>query len=151
MEVRNIYHLYSRAGFGITIADAHTLSKQTTAEVVDALLAVDGKQTYLNLVRRSEIPTRAAMKNLTKEEKKDLKDVARTKIKKLNTGWIKQMVSTQTPLLEKTTLFWHGHFACRIDNPYTTQQLNNIECKYAFAPFKDLLMAVSKSAAMLQF
>jgi uncharacterized protein (DUF1800 family) len=151
MELKNIYHLYSRAGFGISIEDAHKLAAKKTNEVVDALLAVEGKQVYLNNVQLSEMPTSEEMKALTKEEKKDLGKQARDKIQNLNICWIKQLVSTQTPLLEKTTLFWHGHFACRIENPYTIQELNNIECKFAFAPFKDLLLAVSKSAAMLQF
>jgi uncharacterized protein (DUF1800 family) len=151
MELKNIYHLYSRAGFGISIEDAQRLAKQKTSDVVDALLTVEGKQVYLTNIQLSEMPKRADVKEMTKEEKKDLRDLARNKIKKLNTSWIANMTATQTPLLEKTTLFWHGHFACRIDNPYTTQELNNIQRKFAFAPFKDLLMEVSKSAAMLQF
>ncbi|HXD94774.1 MAG TPA: DUF1800 family protein, partial [Bacteroidia bacterium] len=151
MDLKNIYHLYSRAGFGISIEDARKLATQKTNDIVDALLTVEGKQVYLNLVQLNELPTRAAVKEMTKEEKRGLRKQAQNKIQQLNTSWIKQMVSSQTPLLEKTTLFWHGHFACRIENPYTVQELNNIECKYAFAPFKDLLLAVSKSAAMLQF
>jgi len=151
MELKNIYHLYSRAGFGISIEDAKKLSTKKTDEVVDALLAVSGKQVYLNQVQLSEMPTRDEMKGLTKLEKRDLGAQARNKIKTLNTTWVKQLITTQTPLLEKTTLFWHGHFACRIENPYTVQQLNNIEREFAFAPFKNLLMAVSKSPAMLQF
>ena len=119
--------------------------------MVDALINVEGKQVYLTNVKPSELPTRAEVKEMTKEEKRDLRKQAQGKIQNLNTSWIKQMVASQTPLLEKTTLFWHGHFACRIENPYTVQELNNIECKFAFAPFKDLLLAVSKSAAMLQF
>ena len=151
MDLKNIYHLYSRAGFGICMEDAHKLLAKKTDEVVDALLAVDDKQVYLNQVQLSEMPQREEMKGLTKEEKQDLGKQAREKIKNLNTSWVKQLVATQTPLLEKTTLFWHGHFACRIENPYTVQELNNIERKLAFAPFKDLLLSVSKSAAMLQF
>lgn len=151
MDLKNIYHLYSRAGFGIGIEDARALTKQKTNDVVDALLNVDGRQIYLSKVQLSDMPTRAEVKGMTKEEKKELREKARDKVKELNTTWIKQIVSTQTPLLEKTTLFWHGHFACRIDNPYPVQELNNIQRKYAFAPFKDLLLAVSKTPAMLQF
>ncbi|MFI5140938.1 MAG: DUF1800 family protein [Bacteroidia bacterium] len=151
MELKNIYHLYSRAGFGVSMEDAQKLAKQKTSDVVEALLAVEGKQVYLDQVKLSEQPTRAEVKEMTKEEKKDLRERARDKIKDLNTTWIKQLLATQTPLLEKTTLFWHGHFACRIENPYPVQELNNIQRKYAFAPFKDLLLAVTKTSAMLQF
>ncbi len=151
MELKKIYHLFTRAGFGISIEDAMKLTTNKTSEVVDTLLTFEGKQVYLNNVKLSELPTREDMKGLTKEEKIDLKKQARNKIQNLNTIWIKQLIGSQTPLLEKTTLFWHGHFACRIENPYSLQELNNIERKFAFGPFKDLLMVVSKSAAMLQF
>jgi uncharacterized protein (DUF1800 family) len=49
------------------------------------------------------------------------------------------------------TLFWHDHFACRILAPYLAQQHNNTLRKHALGKFDDLLMAVSKDPAMLQF
>lgn len=151
MELKNIYHLYSRAGFGISIDDAQKLSKQKLNDLVDGLLNVKDKEGYLNLVQLADLPTSTQMKEMAKEERKNVRSQARDKVKELNISWIKQLVATQTPLLEKTTLFWHGHFACRISSPYPMQELNNIHRKYAFAPFKDLLMAVSKTSAMLQF
>jgi uncharacterized protein (DUF1800 family) len=97
------------------------------------------------------MPGTDEMKAKTPDEKKDLRQQGRQKVKNLNTLWFKQLIDTEYPLLEKTTLFWHGHFSCRIENPYMAQQLNNLQRQYAFAPFKELLMAVSKSPAMLQF
>ena len=61
------------------------------------------------------------------------------------------MVNTSAPLREKVTLFWHGHFACRSNNPMFAQQLNNIQRKHALGSFKTLLIAVSKAPAMLQY
>ena len=151
MNVKNIYHLYSRAGFGISIQDAQKIQAKKTDEIIDLLLNTKGKQGYLDSIKLSEMPLRSEMKGLSKEEKRDLNQLARNKVKNLNTTWLKQIITSPTPLLEKTTLFWHGHFACRVENPYMAQQLNNIEREFAFAPFKDLLMAVSKSPAMLQF
>jgi uncharacterized protein (DUF1800 family) len=49
------------------------------------------------------------------------------------------------------TLFWHGHFACRSNNPFFAQQLNNIQRTNALGSFKTLLVEVSKSPAMLQY
>jgi Protein of unknown function (DUF1800) len=79
--------------------------------------------------------------------KKDLRE----RTKDLNLLWLQAMVTTNYPLLEKTALFWHGHFATRINNPYYDQQLLNIIRKNALGNFGDLLKAISKSAAMLQF
>ncbi|HXB41635.1 MAG TPA: DUF1800 domain-containing protein [Bacteroidia bacterium] len=151
MDLKNLYHLYSRAGFGISIRDAQKLQVKNKNEIVDLLLSIEGKQAYLDCIQLDEMPSGEQMKSLSKEEKKDLGKEARNKIQYLNTTWIKQLVTSPAPLLEKTTLFWHGHFACRIENPYTIQQLNNIQRQFAFSPFKDLLLAVSKSPAMLQF
>jgi len=152
MDNKHIYHLYSRAGFGISIADAKKLESKNANEIVDLLLNTNDKKQDLSIIALSEMPSREKMKDMAIADKKQLQKAARDRTKDLNTAWMKQLITTQTPLLEKITLFWHGHFACRVEgNPYITQQLNNIQRQYAFAPFKDLLLAVSKSAAMLQF
>jgi uncharacterized protein (DUF1800 family) len=47
--------------------------------------------------------------------------------------------------------FWHGHFACRTQNSFFSQQLLNTIRTHALSDFGTLLAEVSKSAAMLQF
>jgi uncharacterized protein (DUF1800 family) len=69
----------------------------------------------------------------------------------LNTSWIRQMETPSVALREKMVFFWHDHFACRTRNPYLAQQQNNTIREHALGNFGDLLMAVSKDAAMLQF
>jgi uncharacterized protein (DUF1800 family) len=69
----------------------------------------------------------------------------------LNLLWVEAMMHSSFPLLEKTALFWHGHFATHINNPYFDQLLLNIFRKQGLGNFRDLLMAVSKSPAMLQY
>ena len=61
------------------------------------------------------------------------------------------MVRTSFPLLEKTALFWHGHFATKNENPYFDQKLLQQIRVNALGNFGDMLRAVSKSPAMLQF
>jgi uncharacterized protein (DUF1800 family) len=61
------------------------------------------------------------------------------------------MASGEGMLREKMTLFWHGHFACRSRQPLFDQQLNNTMRQNALGKFGNLLLAVSKSPAMLQF
>jgi len=48
-------------------------------------------------------------------------------------------------------LFWHGHFATHIDNPYFDQKLLDQFRQNALGNFGDLLVMTSKSPAMLQF
>ena len=49
------------------------------------------------------------------------------------------------------SLFWHGHFACRSQNSFFQQELLHIIRTNALGSFADMLKAVSKSPAMLQF
>ena len=69
----------------------------------------------------------------------------------LNSSWFRQMAQPTTGWREKMTLFWHNHFACRTRNAYLAQQQNNTIREHALGKFGDLLMAVSKDPAMLQF
>jgi uncharacterized protein (DUF1800 family) len=62
-----------------------------------------------------------------------------------------EMINSRAQFREKLSLFWHGHFACRVINIYFQQQLLDIIRTNAFGKFGDLLREVSKSPAMLQF
>src|SRR5690242_935193 len=61
------------------------------------------------------------------------------------------MINSEAQLREKMSLFWHGHFACRILNIFFQQQLINAIRQNAFSDFGTLLRNVSKSPAMLSF
>ncbi|SHM20850.1 DUF1800 domain-containing protein [Hymenobacter psychrotolerans] len=69
----------------------------------------------------------------------------------MNTGWLQRMATSPAQLREKLTFFWHGHFACRVRRPDAALQLNNTIRQLALGKFSDLLLAVSKEPAMLQF
>jgi uncharacterized protein (DUF1800 family) len=61
------------------------------------------------------------------------------------------MINSEAQLREKMSLFWHGHFACRVINIYSQQELLNTIRQNALGNFGDLLREVSKSPAMLSF
>jgi uncharacterized protein (DUF1800 family) len=88
---------------------------------------------------------------LSKEQKKQLKQQSREDLQSLNLRWLDEMVQTNAQLREKMALFWHGHFASRNLNILYQQQLLHIVRTHALGNFGDLLRAVSKSAAMLAF
>lgn len=157
----NIKHLYNRAGFGISYPDLHQLSKKRRSKVVDTLfepmqpaadLRVLSKEDFL--AQQALLATLGAKKEQTPEEKQQREDITKArneKSRELNINWIQQMMASQHPFLEKMTLFWHGHFACRANQPFYAQQLNNIQRTNALGSFKTLLMEVSKSPAMLDY
>ena len=155
-----VKHLYNRAGFGISYADLHKLSRKNIEKIVAGLLK-ESKDDSITLVDDSESKRQMlvqaglyAKKNLNDEEKKIRQEITRMQnevSKDLNIAWIYKMINTTSPLREKMTLFWHGHFACRSNEPLYAQQLNNIQRTNGLGSFKTLLMEVSKSPAMLQY
>jgi uncharacterized protein (DUF1800 family) len=157
----NVKHLYHRAGFGISYTDLHDKSKTRLSKTVDRLFDLPEIPADLHTVTEEEYQTQQLIlttlngkKEQTPEEKLQRQEITKLrneKSRKLNIDWIGQMITTATPLLEKATLFWHGHFACRSNNPFYAQHLNNIQRKYALGSFKTLLIAVSQSPAMLDY
>ncbi|GGE69709.1 uncharacterized protein (DUF1800 family) [Pedobacter psychrotolerans] len=155
-----VKHLYNRAGFGISYADLHKISRKNIEKIVAGLLK-ESKDDSITLVDGSESKRQMlvqaglyAKKNLSDEEKKIRQEITRMQnevSKDLNIAWIYKMINTTSPLREKMTLFWHGHFACRSNEPLYAQQLNNIQRTHGLGSFKTLLMEVSKSPAMLQY
>jgi uncharacterized protein (DUF1800 family) len=75
----------------------------------------------------------------------------RDDLKDMNIAWLNSMINSKAQLREKMAFFWHGHFACRTRNALYSQNLFNIIKENALGNFGDLLRAVSKSPAMIQF
>lgn len=157
----NIKHLYNRAGFGISYADLYELSKKRLSKAVDKLFNLAENTADLKTVSQQEykeqqmlLAALGAKKEQSPEEKQQREEITKLRNEKsrdLNIDWMQQMIAAKNPLLEKMTLFWHGHFACRTNNPFFSQQLNNIQRTNALGNFKTLLMEVSKSPAMLDY
>lgn len=157
----NIKHLYNRAGFGISYPDLHQLSKKRLGKVVDGLFIKAPAGAGLSTVNQEEyqqqqllLASLGGKKEQTPEEKQQRTEITRIRNEKsrdLNIDWFQRMIATENPFLEKMTLFWHGHFACRSNNPFFSQQLNNIQRNNALGSFKTLLLEVSKSPAMLDY
>ncbi|MDB5203250.1 MAG: hypothetical protein JWQ27_2659 [Ferruginibacter sp.] len=76
---------------------------------------------------------------------------AREDLKTMNIIWLDEMINSEAQLREKMSLFWHGHFACRVINSFFQQELLHIIRTNALGNFAELLKAVSKSPSMLQF
>jgi len=91
------------------------------------------------------------LENLSKDQKQMIRKQSRDDLKNLNLKWLNEMINSEAQLREKMSLFWHGHFACRVINIYFQQQLLDVIRKNALENFGDMLREVSKSPAMLSF
>ena len=88
---------------------------------------------------------------LTPEQRKMQNQGLRDAFNNMSTAWMDRMADSPAQLREKMTLFWHGHFACRVRQPGPALRLHNTTRQYALGKFPDLLLAVSQEPAMLQF
>ena len=153
-------HLLWRAAFGPMASTVETLDTVTPKKLWAGLIKnALGKPEKINVSQHlidtyfSGVKDMGELqkRNLTKEQRKEITDHSKENLKMLNLNWLNEMISSEAQLREKLSLFWHGHFACRIINSYYQQELLQTVRENALGNFKDLLMAVSKSASMLQF
>src|ERR1700743_3095218 len=148
-NLRQINHLYARAGFGLSFADKKTAEHDSVKKAVKDLFKASEANEPINVVQGN---TDFAM--LMKGDvlaKKQFLQQQKQQEKDLNLAWINKMSTTDAVLREKMTLFWHNHFACRSNNAAYAQQLNNIHRSNALGNFRTLLFQVAESPAMLQF
>ncbi len=150
-------HLLWRAAFGPMAENAAELDSISPKELWKLLLKTsDEKPEKLNVSQdliNKYFSGNQGMdrKDLTREQRKEIQEMSRDALKDLNLKWLELMIGSRAQLREKMSLFWHGHFACRVNNSYFQQELLQVIRENALGNFKDLLMGVSKSAAMLQF
>jgi len=125
------------------------IADQSITSIVDRLFADSGSSSSLQSGDESEASE--FKKDMTEEERKEFQMKKAMGVKKLNEEWMNQFTTTTAVLREKMTFFWHGHFACRSPLGFYSRVMNNTMRENALGNFGDLLKAVSKSAAMIQF
>jgi len=148
-NIKNIRHLYARAGFGLRFADLRQIADLPVNKAVDMLFAASEQVDEAGIIAGNISYKEFLNKN--EGTKKMFLQEQRQQEKALNIDWVNKMSTNNAQLREKMTLFWHNHFACRTQNAWYAQQLNNIQKQNALGNFKELLLQVSKSPAMLQF
>ncbi|MFM2218135.1 MAG: hypothetical protein RL240_2453 [Planctomycetota bacterium] len=75
-------------------------------------------------------------------------------IQRLAAWWVHRMIHSPSPLIEKMTLFWHGHFATGADKVIDTElmaQQNQVLRKHAIGDYRQLVHEVAKDPAMLLY
>jgi len=131
----NVAHLLRRAGFGASNAQVATLAAQPWDTTVDQLLDF------------SSAPADVQPAFLTDA---DTADWQREYM--LQQWWLDRMATSTTPLQEKLTLFWHGHFATanyKVTDMLLMYQQNALFRANATGNFRDLVQAMSLQPAML--
>src|SRR5687768_12345063 len=128
-------HLYRRAGFGATWDDLQQALRSTPQETLARLSAGDGAESFY-AEARSTITALLGFGN----------------IDDLSAWWLYVMLHAPNPLVEKLTLFWHGHFAtsaAKVTDPQLMFVQNELLRKHAAGNFRELLRAMTRDTAML--
>ncbi len=140
VAAEDVAHLLRRAGFGGTAVQVSTLAALADrAAVVDAVL-----DTAANPPESRP----AILDAVGKDEDRWQRLLA------VRLGWIDRMATTPTPIVEKMTLFWHGHFTTSSDAVYRPNSLYQQLTYYranALGNFRTLAQGMALQPAMLLY
>ncbi|MFN3849173.1 MAG: DUF1800 family protein [Spirosomataceae bacterium] len=159
MNQREVQHLFWRAGFGESLAVIKAFEGKSAKKVFAALKKDSEKFRRIDIVSWGEVMAELKQlkdlsdkndPNANKERQKKLVQDRKEEHATLNTTWVDLMVGGGA-FREKMALFWHGVLVARSINPAFSQSYLNTIRENALGKFGDLLMAVSKEPAMLQF
>ncbi|MEQ9409517.1 MAG: DUF1800 domain-containing protein, partial [Fuerstiella sp.] len=138
-NLRAAANLCGRAGLGATRSELQAVVDAGPVLAVDQLL--DATREEPEDFRR-EIDTLAGA------------SLAAGNAQNLSAWWAYRMLSTPAQLLEKLTLFWHGHFAtsaAKVEDAELVYTQNKLLRKYALGDFSALLLEISRDPAMLVY
>jgi uncharacterized protein (DUF1800 family) len=144
-------HLYQRAGFGLSPAEWNVRKTWTRATALEELFRASGLTKASLPVPDAPFGDRRPNMVADKERSAILKE-ERQRVAQYNADWVRRMGGEpSSALLERMSLFWHGHFACESKiGQLAIQQLNCIR-QHALGNFRDLALAITKDPAMIRY
>lgn len=134
-SLRHVGHLYRRAAFGATWRQLEQALGEGPQRTIDHLLKPEGD--VASFQRRFD----------------DLEAASRSGAEALRAWWLRRMLETPHPLLEKMTLFWHGHLAINavnVESGTLMQQYLRLLRSQALGRFDQLLEAITREPAVLK-
>jgi len=149
-------HLLNRTGFGATDAEVREFAPLEPAEAVDRLLAGTHAEASLAppaFVDEAFVPFYKLRQMSPDDRREEQRKLVRQGVE-LRTWWLREMLTTSSPLTERMTLFWHGHFATSQRKVRLNQLMyrqNVLLRREALGSFATLLHEISKDPAMLVY
>ena len=134
--LRMAAHLYRRAGFGANWGQLQKALADGPQKTIDGLLTPQADVDAFNLT--CDEYDRSVGRSESADE--------------LRAWWLRRMILTPFPLLEKMTLFWHGHFAVNngvVKNAAFMQQYAQRLRGQALGSFESLCEGICHDPAML--
>ena len=147
-----IKHLYARAGFGLSPDEWAVRKNWSVQEAVDALFRdAENERGFSTKTKLIEL-NNEEISAMSKEKKKELNKEMKQLIIKQNSEWVHRMGDpAHSDLLEKMSLFWHGHFACITRNSKLAFRQTSTIRRHALGNFRDFVLAMAKDVSMIRF
>ena len=133
----DVAHLLRRSGFDASPAEVAALAGQELATVVDKVLDTTA----------NPADTRPPALDLPVDQTSQ-------GLAGLRAAWHDRMATTPTPIVEKMTLFWHGHFTTEASDVYRPNSLYEQLAYYranALGNYRTLAQGMSLLPAMLMY
>ena len=167
-------HLLNRAGFGATPQETRKVAdlgleeavkyvvRQQGAAADEAVTAAgfDGNimRPYTDAERQAyrraqEMQDEATVERFRRQRQARQAD-DRRQLREVQRWWFERLVATDRPLIEKMTLFWHGHFATSYrgtENSYHLYMQNQLFRRHALGSFAELCQQIIRDPAMLAY
>ena len=156
-------HLLNRAAFGGTPEEIERARNQGLATSVNRLVDVTSDAfkvappswAHPENLQQHRMQVRTAKQQgvgEAKDKMKEFRELQGKHLLDLRQWWLDRMMTTPAPLLEKMTLFWHGHFATsaeKVQNGYWMWRQNDTLRRGALGNFVSLTKAMSRDPAMM--
>ncbi len=142
-------HLLRRLGFGATADEVRAAAARGLAAVTDDALHPENTPDTIN--DDAIIQSLLALLPEGDQQTKQGRDYIPPQIVKM--WWTARMLVTPHPLVEKMTLFWHGHFTSK-DGPFfggLMMRQNQLFRANALGNFRTLTLAVARDPEMLRY
>jgi len=152
----DVAFLYRRAGFGLRPDELERAAAGGYDSAVESLLAGLGDAPDPGAAGLAEPtftsgpPPRGA--GASQAERAAFAKAVRSDVVGLQRWWMNRMITTSTPLREKLTLFWHGHFATGVSKVRDARLMymqNQLFRSAGAGSFEALTQAVAKDGAMM--
>jgi len=160
-------HLLWRAGFGASHTAVRAAAEAGPEASVDALLDAPAESTPLD-----QFPSQ--VRDFTEAERRQIRRARRAQdqdtlakfrrrrqaqqradrrqMREIGQWWLRRLIDTQAPLVERMTLLWHDHFATSYRGVRNSRHMllqNDLFRKHALGDFHALLHGVVRDPAML--
>ena len=135
-NIELLAHLMRRAGFGSSLSELEKIAKKPYEDVVDDLVYHEESDWVGEYHIRRFDPEASGMINPEGSQRR----------------WMYRMITSNTPLKEKMTLFWHGIFATGRNKVLVGKVLSNqtdMLRTYGLSKLDDILLNLAKDPAMI--